>query len=119
MQNKKLAVNPAYKFGAQQAEKLRAVDDLKRSSTNEAATVLTPINLPSWDHIAEMCTFFRKQGETRPLAMSKADHADAYKQLPLKHEDGLEAAVALQSPKDGLVKREGRITFLLPLKIQK
>ena len=42
-----VTVNPAYRFGAQQAEKLRAVDDLKRSSANEATSVLTPINLPS------------------------------------------------------------------------
>ena len=45
--DEKLVVNPAYTFGVQQAEKLRAVDDLERSSTNEAATVRSPINLPS------------------------------------------------------------------------
>ena len=97
----KMSVNPAYRFGVQQAEKLRAVDDLKRSRTNEATAVTTPINLPSWDHIANMCIFFRKQGETRPLAMAKADHADAYKQLPLKAEDEQAAVVTLQSPEDG------------------
>ena len=57
IRKRKVTVNPAYRFGVQQADKLRAIDDLKRSSTNEATSVLTPINLPSWGHIAEMCIF--------------------------------------------------------------
>ena len=40
-------LNPAYRSGAQQSGKLRVVDDLERSSTKEAATVHSPINLPS------------------------------------------------------------------------
>ena len=47
--------NPAFRFGVQQGQKLRAVDDLKRSATNDATFVATPMNLPSWDHIAQMC----------------------------------------------------------------
>ena len=53
-----VTVNPAYRFGVQQAEKLRAVGDLKRSSTDEATSVLTPINLPSWGLLVNMCIFF-------------------------------------------------------------
>ena len=42
-----VTANPAFRFGVQQGQKLRAVDDLKRSATNDATFVATPINLPS------------------------------------------------------------------------
>ena len=47
-------VNPAFRFGALQVAKLRAVDDLKMSSANEDALAKTPIKLPSRDHVAQM-----------------------------------------------------------------
>ena len=37
--------NTACRFSVQRAEKLRAADDLKRSSTNEATAIHTPIDL--------------------------------------------------------------------------
>ena len=37
--------NPACRFGVQQVDELRAVDDLRWSSTNEATLARTPINL--------------------------------------------------------------------------
>ena len=39
-------VNPAFRFGAQQVGKLRAVDDLKGSSAHEAAITKMPTNSP-------------------------------------------------------------------------
>ena len=42
-----IAVNPAFRFGVRQADKLRSVEDLKRSSTNEATCFKTPTNLPA------------------------------------------------------------------------
>ena len=93
--------NPAFRFGVQQGEKLRAVDDLKRSATNEATFVATPINLPSWDHIAQMCSLYYLKGDRRPLAIAKADHADAYKQLPVATKDELAAVVTLKDLVDG------------------
>ena len=42
--------NPASRFGVQKGSKLRAADDLKRSQTNRAAAVKTPVNLPTWGH---------------------------------------------------------------------
>ena len=93
--------NPAFRFGVQQGEKLRAVDDLKRSATNDATSVATPINLPSWDHIAQMCALYYLKGYRRPLAMAKADHADAYKQLPVTTKDELAAVVTLKDLVDG------------------
>ena len=71
------AVNPAFRFGVQQVDKLRAVDDLQGSSTNEATFIKTPIGLPSWNHITQMCMLFDLKGESSPLAMANADRADA------------------------------------------
>ena len=42
-----IVVNPAFRFGVRQVDTLRAVDDLKRGSTNEASSVNTPMNFPS------------------------------------------------------------------------
>ena len=42
VEGKETVVNPAYRFGAQQADNLRAAGDLKRSATNEAAAAHTP-----------------------------------------------------------------------------
>ena len=55
--------NTAYRFRAQQAEKLRAADDLKRSSTNEATAIHTPIDLASWDDLAQLCDLIRFSGQ--------------------------------------------------------
>ena len=49
-----VVAKPAFRFGAQQGKKLRAVGDLKRSSTDDAAYRATPINLPSRGHVARM-----------------------------------------------------------------
>ena len=68
----------AFRFGVQQGPKLRAVDGLERSATKDATFVSTPVSLPSWGHVAQMCALFRLKNDRRPLAMAKADHADAY-----------------------------------------
>ena len=101
VEGKPVLANPAFRFGVQQGRKLRAVGDLKRSATNDATFVATPINLPSWDHIAQMRALYYLKGDRRPLAMAKADHADAYKQLPVTTNDELAAAVTLKGPVDG------------------
>ena len=49
-----------------------------------------------------MCSLYFPKGDRRPLAMAKADHADAYKQLPVATKDELAAAVTLRNPVDGL-----------------
>ena len=43
------------------------------------------------------------RGESRPPAMAKADHADAYKQRPFGKEAGLAAAVTRKNLTDGLL----------------
>ena len=48
------SANIASTFGADQHEKLRACDDLRRSMVNLRTSVTTPITLPTWDHIAQL-----------------------------------------------------------------
>ena len=94
-------LNFSFRFGVQQGEKLRAVDDLRQSRTNDATFINTPINLPTWDHFTALTTLLRALHPTAPLAMGKADHEDAYKQLPLLPSDRKMAAVTLKCPLDG------------------
>ena len=49
-----------------------------------------------------MFTLFSSKGEQRPLAMAKADHADAHKLPPPWEKDELAAVVTLKNPSDGL-----------------
>ena len=72
-----MEVGPAYRFGVRQGEKLRGVDDLERRAANRAAATHAPIDLPSREHIAQLCELCGREGDRRPLAMAKADHADA------------------------------------------
>ena len=96
LRNKQL--NVAFRFGVEQADKLRACDDLRYSRVNLACVVTTPIKLASWDHLAEMC---RSVGDTnQDWSFLKADHEAAYKQLPLEESQANLAVVALRSPLD-------------------
>ena len=101
-EGKATSSNPACRFGVQQPDKLRAVDDLKKSLTNEATAIHFPPNLPSWGHVAQMCTLLSSRGGERPIAMAKADHAYACRQLPLLEKDEFAAVVALKNPPGGL-----------------
>ena len=92
-------LNIAFRFGVEQADKLRACDDLRYSMTNLACLVQTPIKLASWDHVAKMCKAI--QGTQRDWHFFKADHEAAYKQLPIAWEQSKLAVVALRSPSDG------------------
>ena len=91
--------NIAFRFGVEQAAKLRACDDLRHSLTNSACSVLTPIKLVSWDHLAQLCR--RSCDKSRDWALFKADHEAAYKQLPLRPQDQAYAIIALKHPTDG------------------
>ena len=53
---------PAFRFGAQQVDRLRAAGDLKRGSADDDLVGKTPINLPSWDYKARMCMLFDMRG---------------------------------------------------------
>ena len=92
--------NVAFRFGVEQAEKLRACDDLRHSLTNLACHVATPIQLVSWDHISELSSLLNNHRDD--WEMLKADHEAAYKQLPMAPSDQDTAVIALRCPLDGL-----------------
>ena len=90
--------NPAFGFVVQQGEKLRAVGDFKRSQTNRAAAVRTPVNLPTWGHFAAVIRCFQESGTQEGLARVNADHREAYKQLPVKNDRKILAVAPLTDP---------------------
>ena len=95
--------NAAFRFGVNQSDKIRACDDLKHSRTNEACRVATPIELVTWEHVAELCRMV--VDKKRSWGFFKADHASAYKQLPIGPNQAGYAIAAPKSPLDG--KRYG------------
>ena len=70
----------ALKWGAEQADRQRACDDLRYSMTNLACCVATPIKLASWDRLAEMCRAI--SSNPRDWHIFKDDRESAYKQPP-------------------------------------
>ena len=95
------ALNFSFRFGVEQGEKLRAVDDLRQSLTNQATFINTPINLPTWDHFTSLTNLLRDLMPNASLAMGKTDHEDAYKNVPLAPNDQDLAAVTLKCHSDG------------------
>ena len=89
-------LNNAFRFAVVQGEKVRAVDDLRASLTNKACSAVTPITLPSWEHIAQITLELIPCG--RSLALGKADESDAYKKLPLRQKDMDLAVITLCGP---------------------
>ena len=49
------AGNIAFRFGVRQLGKLRACDNVKHNTTNLYFRTVTPIKLPTWGHIAQIC----------------------------------------------------------------
>ena len=90
----------AFRFGVSQGSKLRACDDLRHNMVNLCTEVLTPITLPTWDHLAQLAKM------VSPSAMNwhflKGGHASAYKQLPLDPQYANLTIVALRNPSTGL-----------------
>ena len=54
--------------------------------------------MPPLGHLIQERRRFRKQGRQGRLGRAKADHAGAYRQLPLKAGEEHAAAVALRNP---------------------
>ena len=54
-----IKVNTAFRFGVERGAQLRAVGDIESSETNAAGAIRTPINLPLWGHIMQICKLFR------------------------------------------------------------
>ena len=90
--------NPALRCWAQRGERLRAVRDLKRSQNDRAAAIKTSVNLPTWGHVAAVVRSFQERGVAASLAMAKADHSEAYKQLPVRNDRRILADLTLEGP---------------------
>ena len=86
----------SFRLGVGQTEKLRESDDLKHSVANSARSVHTPIQLVSWDHIAQLPRFRAEKGGD--LVMFKTDHESAYKQMPIDPDDRKNAIVSIRDP---------------------
>lgn len=91
-------MNIDFRFGVEQGEKIRAIDDLKQSLTNLAFSVLTPIRLVSWGHVAEL--FRRASSSHFGWEFFKSGRESAYMQLPLDEKHTARDAIALKSPKN-------------------
>ena len=92
-------LNIAVRFGVEQADKLRACDDIRYSVVNLSCVAETPIKLSSLGHVAEMCRSVETSG--RDWHFAKADHGAAYKQIPLDEGNSNLAVVDLRSPTNG------------------
>ena len=86
----------AFRFAVIQGEKIRACDDLKASLTNRACQVITPISLPSWEHLAQACLLI--SNSAHDWSLGKGDESDAYKKQPLSPSDALLAVTTLMGP---------------------
>ena len=89
---------PSFPLRGQQPDELRGVDDFKKSLTDEATDIQTSRNLPSRDHVARMCTLFASKGGRRPLAIAKADHADALVAAPTFGDGRADGGCSLNKP---------------------
>lgn len=100
-------LNIAFRFWAEQSNKMRACDDLGRARTNLACVVETPIRLVSWGHLTDL-KILANAGK-RDWALFKADREASYKQLPMRASHAKLAVVARRSPADdqryGLISR--------------
>ena len=91
--------NIAFRFGVEQASKLRAYVDLRRILTNSTRTALTPTRLASRGHLPQL--FCRPCDNSRDWALFKADHEASYKKLPLAPGGQAHSAIALMRPVTG------------------
>ena len=106
--------SPAFRLEAQQGEELRAVDDLRRSHTNRAAAIQTPVNLPPWGHFATVITF-RDKGPEDSLSIAREGRMDPFTQPPERAGKRMAAVATSKYPASGKVggfRGDGRCTFL-------
>ena len=82
-------------FGVEQMNELRACGDIRQNMVNLRNSVLTPITLPTWDHIAQLSKDAYRANTK--WAFLKADRDSEYKQLPL---DPDYAGITVVAPRD-------------------
>ena len=89
--------NVAFRFGVSQGKKLRPCGDLRHNLVNSRTAILSPITLPTWDHLAQMGRSVFSS--VMDWGFLKGDHASAYKQLPIDPSYANLSVVALRNPK--------------------
>ena len=75
--------------------------DIKQSSTNRAAPVLTLIHLPTWGHFLSVIKSPTDRCPRGHPGFAEADRSAAYKQLPLVPERGRLAMITFRDPQSG------------------
>ena len=93
-------VDHAFRFPVLQAGKIRACDNLKYGCVNPRYAERTPISLPTWDHIGEMC--LKIADAEKSWSFSKTDRESAYKNLPPTPDSARLCLIALRNPRGGL-----------------
>lgn len=88
------SLNVSFGFGAEQAEELRARDDLRRVLKNLACATHTRAKLVSRGRLAEISRFVN--AGRRDCAFSKADREDSYKQMPLNSQHSRLSFIAMR-----------------------
>ena len=68
-------LNVSFTFGVEKSDRLRGCDDLRRSMTNLACAVETPIKLVRWGHVDAIA--HAVNGGCRGWAFFKEDHEAA------------------------------------------
>ena len=89
-------VNTTFGFAVVQMGETRAPDDFKYGRVNAFCATRTPIKLPTWDHIGQMCLLIADAGAD--WSFSNAGQKAAYTNLPLLPSDAQYCFVALRSP---------------------
>ena len=88
--------NFAFWIGAEQMNRLRECGDLRRNMVNLRTSVLAPITLPTWDHIAQLSK--NAYRANTKWSFLKADRDSSYKQFPLDPDYAGITAVTLRGP---------------------
>ena len=97
---------PVRRFGVPQGDKVRPCDNCRRSGTNTAAAVETPIVLPTFEDLLVAASLIRGMQRPpfhRPCGFFKSDHADAYRQVPIAPAHARFCVVTLKCPHSGRI----------------
>ena len=78
---------------------IRARGDLRKSRTNQACSVIAPVKLIRWDHVATICEYFAQFGID--CAFLKAGRKSTYKSLQASESEALVGDVTLTNPSGG------------------
>ena len=92
-------INFAFRFPVVQIDKIRCCDDLLHAQTNQFCRIDSPITLPSWDLVAEICLSTKSSGID--WCFGKVDHCSAYKNLPIRPSDQRFSYITIKNPSTG------------------